>query len=501
MTLARGVLLASRYRVQRVVGRGTTGTVYRAHDVLLDVPVAVKVLHDAAAARRSSVRSFRGEVGISRRVSHPNVCRVHEYVEDGGARFLVRELVDGRDLRALLRRRGPLEPELACDIALEIARGLGAIHAAGLVHRRLTARHVLCDPSPRVRLAGLRRARRAGAAPPPHRRARGPAEYMSPEEARGQSVDARSDLYSLGVLLFEMITGEPPFHGGTPVLTRLQQIHEPPPLAGPRAARLPLRLVGFLEKALAKAPEARFASAEEMAAALRIASRPAIPMDAAGFPWAIHGELLDDPFVPSRVRRAAAGALAVSTLAAAVFAGAWLVGRGRPAAPEAGSAAVARPASPFVPAAIESPPPVESPAAVEPTPSPAVRARASAPAVRSVRLEPLPRLPLARLDTVGPAVFETKRVAEEEVAPVVAEAVVEDDTPGRLQIGVRPWAVVRIDERSVGETPLAPVELAPGVYTARLEHPDYQPLVRKVTVRAGETVRLQVDLGQDGVAR
>ena len=97
-------------------------------------------------------------------------------------------------------------------------------------------------------------------------------------------------------------------------------------------------------------------------------------------------------------------------------------------------------------------------------------------------------------------VLETNRVAEEPVAPVT-EVAAEDDSPGRLQIGVRPWAVVRIDDRPVGETPLAPLDLPPGLYTARLEHPDYQPLVRKVTVRPGETVRLQVDLGEDGVAR
>jgi serine/threonine-protein kinase len=87
------------------------------------------------------------------------------------------------------------------------------------------------------------------------------------------------------------------------------------------------------------------------------------------------------------------------------------------------------------------------------------------------------------------------------VTPDVAPVVAEDESPGRLQIGVRPWAVVRIDDRSIGETPVAPLELPPGMYTARLEHPDYQPLVRKVTVRAGETVRLQVDLRQDGIAR
>jgi serine/threonine-protein kinase len=510
MTLARGALLASRYRVQKVLGRGSSGTVYRAHDVLLDQPVAVKVLHEAAAARRGRIRSFRAEVGLARRVSHPNVCRVHEYVEDGGARFLVRDLVEGRDLRALLRGRGPLEPELACDIALELAHGLEAIHAAGLVHRRLTSRHVLCDASPRVRIAGLRRARRPG----PALRASGPvqgrAEYMSPEEARGQALDARSDLYSLGVLLYEMITGAPPFRGATPVLTRLQQIHEPPPLSGPRAARVPLRLVALLAKALAKSPEERFGSASEMASALRAASRPAVPMEIDALPWALHEELLDDPLVPSRASRALRAGAAVSALAAALLAGSWIVARVRPSAPPAPAVVSTEPASPFVPAAIESPPPPPPPeVAALPSPTasatprpigrPAGPRTVTAP-VRSARLEPHRLAPLPE-EAVVPALLETSRVVEDVVAPEPVEPSAADDSPGRLQIGVRPWAVVRIDDRPVGETPMAPLELSPGTHVARLEHPDYEPLVRKVTVRAGETVRLQVDLGRDAVAR
>ena len=511
MALAPGVLLASRYRVQKVVGRGTTCTVYRAHDVLLDQPVAIKVLHDATATRQGSLRSFQAEVGLSRRVSHPNVCRVHEYVEHESARFLVRELVDGRDLRAVIRRRGPLAPELACDIALEVARGLSAIHAAGLVHRRLTARHVLCDATPRVRIAGLRRARRTGAAPRPHRRVEGPVEYMSPEAARGQAVDARSDLYSLGVLLFEMITGAPPFRAATPVLTRLQQIHEPPPLRGPRATRVPLRLVAFLEKALAKAPEERFGSADEMAEALRIASRPVVPMEVDALPWAIPEDLLDAP-LGARFAPRAARALAFVSMAALAVAAGGLLMRGRPTRP--GEVAVVQPVSPFVPAAIESPPPEAQPvpateATVAQEPSISATARpasgplraAVAPPVRRARLEPRGVAAPTAPETVAPAVMETTRVVEPEVAPEIAEAPVRDETPGRLQIGVRPWGTVQIDGRPLGETPMAPLDLAPGVHTARIEHPGFQPLVRKVTVVAGETIRLQVDLAQDGVAR
>jgi hypothetical protein len=176
-----------------------------------------------------------------------------------------------------------------------------------------------------------------------------------------------------------------------------------------------------------------------------------------------------------------------------------------------------RPASPFVPAAIESPPPDADAAPVAPEPvapesalpglvasarpvSGTLRGHAPLP-VRPARLQPGRVAALPSLETVAPAVMPATRLVDEEVAPEPAALPVPDAAPGRLQIGVRPWAAIQIDGRPMGETPVAPLDLAPGVHTARLEHPDFQPLVRKVTVVAGETVRLQVDLTQDGVAR
>jgi hypothetical protein len=265
--------------------------------------------------------------------------------------------------------------------------------------------------------------------------------------------------------------------------------------------------VAFLAKSLAKAPEERFGSAEEMAAALRAAARPAVPMEMDVMPWAIHEELLDDPLVP-RFARAARTGLALSALAATVVAGAWLSMRTR-IPPRPGATVASQPASPFVPAAIESPPPARSEVVEIPGPpappasvatEPVARPAPARP-VRAAHLEPRRLGPLPEERPVMPAVLETSHLVEEAVAPEVAEAAVADDSPGRLQIGVRPWAVVRIDDRRVGETPLAPLELAPGTYTARFEHPDYQPFVRRVTVRPAETVRLQVDLGLDGIAR
>ena len=237
--------------------------------------------------------------------------------------------------------------------------------------------------------------------------------------------------------------------------------------------------------------------------------RPAVPMAFCALPWALHEELLDDPLVPPFASRVLRAGIAASALVATVVAGAWIATRERPSAPSPASAASIVPASPFVPAAIESPPPQSGVAAL---PSPTAPARpeevarrepgrrAAAPPVRTARLD-LRRLAPLPEEAVVPAVLETSRVAEDAVTPEAPEAAAEDDSPGRLQIGVRPWAVVRIDDRQVGETPLAPLELPPGTYTARLEHPSYQPFVRRVKVRPGETVRLQVDLGLDGIAR
>jgi serine/threonine-protein kinase len=488
MDLAPGTILASRYRVSKRVGHGATGTVYRGHDTLVGEKVTLKVLGDEIAARPDRIRRW---VRLARRVTHPNVCRIHDYVEDGSRRVLVMEHVKGCDLRRLLRRRGPLPRELACEIAIQAAQGLAAIHAAGMVHRDLTPRNVLYDATGRVKITDFRFAAclRSGG-----RRFVGKAEYVSPEQARREPVDAGSDLYALGALLFEMLTGAPPFRGATRQLTLLAHQYQPPPLAEQRAWRIPSRLLPVLEKVLRKRPQDRYPSAERLADALRAArsAGDAVALDPGPVPWALAGDA--DAWMGGTRRRAALG-VAVTAAVVLAASAAWLWMRSR-ALDTAGARPVAQ---------VTTPSPVETPALVEAArPAPAEPA---APPPREAR----PRRPQGPAATLAPAI-EVATVREEAITPIPGEPAAEEDetepasaispeAPGRLQIGVRPWAAVTIDGRQLGETPLPPLALAPGVYTARLDHPGYQPLLRTVTVHSGETVQLQVDLGTDAVRR
>src|SRR5262245_49504063 len=244
------------------------GTVYRARDRVLDEEVALKVLRSDLGGVGEMETRFRAEIKLARTVSHPNVCRIHEYGEDGSLRYISMELVEGENLRERVRRTGPLPADEATRIAVDIARGLEAIHEAGVVHRDLSPFNVTVDAKGRVRVMDFGIAKRVAAETGAGSAAGyvlGNPEYMSPEQARGRRVETRSDLYSLGVVLYELLTGRPPFRGDTPVETLLAHADARPPLDDPR---IPPRLRSVLERALAKDPQARFATAQEMARAL-----------------------------------------------------------------------------------------------------------------------------------------------------------------------------------------------------------------------------------------
>jgi serine/threonine-protein kinase len=490
MDLPPGTVLASRYQVLTAVGHGATGTVYRARDLLLGETVALKLLREDMAARRGETGRFRREARFARRVTHPCVCRIHEYVEDGPWRFFAMEFVEGSDLKLLLRRHGPLPPAQALDVALQVARGLGAIHAAGLVHTDLTARNVLCDAGHRVKLTDFGFARRLDAQSSPGGRVAGTPEYMSPEQARGEPVDQRSDVYSLGILLFEMLAGEPPFHGATPVVTLSQQIHAAPPLTGPRARRLPGPLLPVLAKALAKAPADRYRTASEMRDALLAVRPEVIALEPSPVQWASADDDVPPATSTETLRLARRARFPRAVLAAATVGltalVAWLLTAPRPPSP-ASVPPLALQASPLRPPAAAGPSVATSP------PRRRVVASPAAPAAPAAD-EPIEIVRIADETPLAVTAAAEAATEAETIAAPTAET-------GRLQIGVRPWALVTIDGRDVGETPLAPVALAPGVYTARFEHPAYRPVVRRVTVRSGETVRVSVDLDRDAALR
>jgi serine/threonine-protein kinase len=476
LALTRGTLLAGRYEIREVLGRGGMGAVYRAHDRVLDEEVALKVLRPDVALAPGMADRFLGEIKLARRVSHPNVCRIHEYGQEGTLRFISMERVDGPSLKELLAA-GPLPPDRAFDVAEQAARGLAAIHAVGIVHRDLKPANLTLDGSGRVRVMDFGIAKDAGqGGDTAAGYLLGSPEYMSPEQARGRGADARSDLYALGIVTFELFSGHPPFRADTPVATLLQHIEAEPPLeAGDPPLPAPLRPV--LRRALAKDPRERHASAAELADALRAARAGRAP--GAGS-------------VASRPRRAwRTAAMAAGLLA--VLAVAWgLRPAGSGPSPQRSDLGVSPPAT-AVPEADDAPTPPPDPApspvraALRPRPSVAPRAEATPSPLAAPEASAPPLEPPA---PAGSASSEADMATEGQLTTAA---------PGFLLVVVSPWADVIIDGQPAGQTPLQRIRLDPGPHSVRLSHPAYRDYLRKVTVRTGETTRLRVDLAQDGV--
>jgi predicted Ser/Thr protein kinase len=266
--LAKGELLAGRFEILAVIGSGGMGIVYKAHDRSLEEDVALKVLRPEFAMTREAARRFQSEIKLARKVSDRHVCRIYEYGEDGGLRYICMELVDGVNLKQLVQDQGPLPHPDAYEASIQIADGLSAIHEAGVIHRDLKTPNIMRDTRGLVRLMDFGIAREMESAGLTMAgQVMGTPEYMSPEQALGQKLDFRTDIYSLGIVIFELFAGQVPFRGENPVATVLKQIEERPPLED----QMPESLVPVLSKALAKDRAQRFASARGIAAALRLA--------------------------------------------------------------------------------------------------------------------------------------------------------------------------------------------------------------------------------------
>jgi serine/threonine protein kinase len=203
-----GTILAGRYRVIGRLGRGGMGEVYRADDLTLGVPVALKFLPEGLEAQGDRMTRFLSEVRIARQISHANVCRVYDIVEADGQRFISMEYVDGEDLASLLRRIGRYPGDKGVEIARQICAGLAAAHERGVLHRDLKPANIMIDGRGKVRITDFGLAGLAGSIEGAEIQAGTPA-YMAPEQLRGREVTVRSDIYSLGLVLYELFTGRP----------------------------------------------------------------------------------------------------------------------------------------------------------------------------------------------------------------------------------------------------------------------------------------------------
>jgi len=265
-----GQLFAGRYRVECLLGRGGMGSVYRALDTLVGDRVALKTLDLGSAPSASAVDRFKREVRLARRISHPNVARVHDLGEHDGLHYLTMEYVEGGDLDVLLGREKQLPIERAVHIGLAVAEGLGAAHAAGVVHRDLKPANVLVETSGRIVLTDFGIARGLVDEAAMHRTVGtvGTPLYMSPEQVQGLPTDARTDVYALGLLLYEMIVGTHAFQADTPIATAIARLHRPPPDLR-AAVAVDDALADLVLGCIARDAEARPADARAVADVLR----------------------------------------------------------------------------------------------------------------------------------------------------------------------------------------------------------------------------------------
>jgi hypothetical protein len=263
-----GDVLADRYELGPVLGQGGMARVHQGLDRQLGRQVAIKVLAPPFDRDRDFVERFRREARAAAGLSHPNVVAVFDSGSDDGTHFIVTELVEGETLADRLRRDGPMPPADAVAVAADIARALAAAHTRGLIHRDIKPGNVMLLPDGRVKVVDFGIARAAGSDTLTHTGVvLGSTAYLSPEQAGGQPIDERADLYSLGCVLYEMLTGHVPFRADTPIATMYRHVNEdaPPPST---IAPVQPELEDVVLRCLEKDPKRRFASAAELEAAL-----------------------------------------------------------------------------------------------------------------------------------------------------------------------------------------------------------------------------------------
>jgi serine/threonine protein kinase len=266
-----GDLIADRYELEELVGTGGMSSVFRAHDSQLERRVAIKILHEHYAADPEYLERFRREARAVAKLSHPNIVTVIDRGDDDGRQYIVFEHVEGENLKELVLRSGRLPVRRALELALAIADGLAFAHDRGLVHRDVKPQNVLLNRDGEVKVTdfGIARSLHMDHGVTQTGTVLGTGEYLAPEQASGKPVSPATDVYSLGVVLWELLAGDVPFVGENFVAIALRHVNEPPPSLRERRPDVTPRLEAAVHRALAKDPANRFPSMKAFARELR----------------------------------------------------------------------------------------------------------------------------------------------------------------------------------------------------------------------------------------
>ncbi|MCC7294287.1 MAG: protein kinase [Acidobacteria bacterium] len=327
--LERGILFAGRYEIIEEIGRGGMGRVYRAYDRQLKEDVALKLLKPEISFNEKAVERFRNELKFARRIAHPRVCRMYDLGESGLAHYLTMEYVEGEDLKAFIRRSDHLTTAKALDIGRQIAEGLEEAHRLGVVHRDLKPQNVMIDREGKAKIMdfGLARISETEGLTGSGLML-GTPEYMSPEQVDLTDVDGRVDIYALGIILYEMVTGHVPFKGETPLAVALKQKNEKARDVRESNPLVPDTLISVILKCLEKDPGHRYQTAAETSEALLEVERGLSSAVLEISKTSARGSSAH--LRPRRIKRAVAVPAALAVLAAAIVAVVSLTGKRNP---------------------------------------------------------------------------------------------------------------------------------------------------------------------------